>query len=67
MKFDRSPAKERYMKGLFNAESKGYAAGLDPAFSQRDNPYKTFEHRTFWQIGFKRARTPSQTGEQAHG
>lgn len=58
MKFNRPKGEERYMNGLWNADSKGFAAGQDPQFSERDNPYKQYEHRQFWLDGFRRARNP---------
>ncbi len=58
-KFERSEAEKRYMTGLWNADSKGFAAGQDPNFTERDNPYKQSEHRQFWLDGFRRARAPA--------
>ena len=52
----RSDAEERYARGIKNAESKGFAAGLDQYFSETDNPYKRYEHRSAWLAGFKRSR-----------
>lgn len=59
MKFNRPEGEKRYMQGLWNADSKGYAAGQDPHFTERDNPYKMYEHRQFWLDGFRRARATS--------
>lgn len=52
----RTEGEKRYMSGLRNAGSKGFAAGQDPQFHERDNPYKQYEHREFWLHGFRRAR-----------
>lgn len=59
----RAPGAIRYMNGLRNAEAKGYAAGLDKNFAERDCPYRGFEHRHFWLEGFKRARTRPHGGK----
>ena len=56
MRGGQTAASKRYMQGLWNAAAKGVASGQDPAFSERDNPYKQFEHREFWLDGFRRAR-----------
>lgn len=69
MKFTRPEGHDRYMRGLWNADSKGFAAGQDEQFTTRDNPYKSFEHRQFWLDGFRRARatpTPANGGTD-HG
>lgn len=51
-----SPAMKGYVKGLLNAEAKGFAAGEDANFSESDCPYTRFEHRKSWLEGFRRAR-----------
>lgn len=55
-KFTKPAGQDRYMNGLWNADSKGFAAGQDEQFTVHDNPYKQFEHRQFWIDGFRRAR-----------
>lgn len=45
------------MRGLRNAEEKGFAAGEDLQFSERDCPYVRYEHKRCWLEGFRRART----------
>lgn len=56
MRFQTSVAEQGYVKGLMNAEAKGFAAASDPAFTERDNPYQRFEHRKSWMEGFRRGR-----------
>lgn len=47
---------KRYMRGLEAADSKGFAAGQDESFSEKDCPYKNYEHKRCWTDGFRRAR-----------
>lgn len=61
MKFNRPDGEKRYMHGLLNADSKGFAAGQDPHFTEKDNPYTRFEHSRCWLDGFRRARAASKT------
>jgi ribosome modulation factor len=60
MRHRRTPGEEAYMEGFFAAIDKGYAAGLDPKFAERDNPYKRFEHKKNWLDGFRKARAQAK-------
>jgi ribosome modulation factor len=48
--------KKRDIKGFFGARDKGYAAGLDAAFTEKDNPYRGYDHSKMWLDGFRAAR-----------
>lgn len=56
MRGRRSEGQDRYMRGFFAAIEKGRAAADDPAFTEAHNPYRAFEHRTNWQLGFRERR-----------
>lgn len=47
---------KRWMRGFNNAYDKGVAAADDPAFTERHNPYKMYEHSQQWLTGFRARR-----------
>lgn len=49
-------AEKAYITGLQNAFSKGCAAAEDVTITERDCPYKRFEHRKSWLDGFRQVR-----------
>lgn len=61
----RTEGEERYLRGFFAAIEKGRAAADEPSFGERDNPYRSFEHRTNWLLGFRKRRA-ELTKDQAH-
>lgn len=58
---------DSYVRGMRDAESKGFAAGQDPGFAEEDNPYRRIEHRCCWMDGFRRARTEASMTEDQKG